>query len=183
MWCDAIRSDPAAFKRTLKKACQDPSIASREAWGKTKLLQSITQTWQCGDCDKVLKSKQALAAHRVRKHGARHIAHWLVAGTSCPVCMTEFWTRHKYIERLQDKAPRCLAYLTLFGDRLTDAQVATLDEFAVLHAQSTKLKTSRRAAALRPAERLPGPLPAIPSEEPPPRGAHHPLGVGRRWLS
>ena len=95
--------------------------------------------------------------------------------------MTEFWTRHRCIEHLQDKAPRCLAYLTLFGDPLTDAQVATLDEFAVLHAQSTKLKTSRRAVAMRPAERLPGPLPAIPSEEAP-AGAHHPLGMGRRWL-
>ena len=86
------------------------------------------------------------------------------------------------MERLQDKAPRCLAYLTLFGDRLTDAQVATLDDFAVLHAQSTKLRTSRCAVAMRPAERLPGPLPAIPSEEAP-AGAHHPLVVGRRWLN
>ena len=51
--CDAIRSDTAAFKRNLKKACQDPSIASVETWAKTKLLQSITQTWQCGDCDSV----------------------------------------------------------------------------------------------------------------------------------
>ena len=84
----------------------------------------------------MLKSKQALAAHRVRKHGARHIAHWLVAGTSCPVCMTEFWTRHKSIEHLQDKAPRCLAYLTLFGDQLTDAQVATLDESYMLNPRS-----------------------------------------------
>ena len=182
MWCDAIRSDPAAFKRNLKKACQDPSIASREAWAKTKLLQSITQTWQCGDCDKVLKSKQALAAHRVRKHGARHIAHWLVAGTICPVCMTEFWTRHKLLEHLQDKAPKCLAYLRLSADRLTDEQVAVLDGYAAEQAKSNRIATSRRAAAVRPATRLLGPLPAVPCEEEP-GGCHHPLGVGRRWLN
>ena len=96
--------------------------------------------------------------------------------------MTEFWTRHKLLEHLQDKAPKCLAYLRLSADRLTDEQVAVLDGYAAEQAKSNRIATSRRAAAVRLATRLLGPLPAVPCEEEP-GGCHHPLGVGRRWLN
>ena len=96
--------------------------------------------------------------------------------------MTEFWTRHKVLEHLQDKAPRCLAYLALTATRLTDARMGELGAEATKHAQSIKIAGSRRATALRPATRLHGPLPNVPMEESP-DGLHHPLGIGRRWLN
>ena len=61
------------------------------------------------------------------KHKMRHPAHWLIDETCCPACLTEFWTRHKVLEHLQEKAPKCFAYLVLIASRLSDARVEELD--------------------------------------------------------
>ena len=175
-WCCATREDPASFKRKLKLASEDPLVGDRAAWAVTKSLQSLGISWQCEICGDHLKSKQALAVHRAMKHGVRHVAHALVEDTFCPTCLTEFWSRHKVLEHLQEKAPRCLAYLILTATPISQDRVKVLDEQATLHAHQTKIAGSRRASAVRPAIRLAGPLPNVPMEEPT-------LGAGRRWLN
>ena len=136
----------------------------------------------CDVCGKALRSRQALAVHKAIAHKMRHPAHWLVNDTYCPVCLTQFWTRHKILEHLQEKAPRCLAYLQLTAERISDEEVLKLDADAAAHARANRTRGSRRASAVRPAVRLLGPLPSVPMEDLPP-GRHHPLGVGRRWLN
>jgi hypothetical protein len=181
-WCNAVRGNPASFKKKLRLACQDPEICSRAAWANSRHLHSLGQTWQCGDCEQSFKSRQASAVHRVRKHSFRQMSHWLVEDTSCPACLKEFWTRHKALEHLQEKAPRCCAYIALTAPRLSDARVDELDEDARQYAKSMNTVGSRRATALRTAIRLSGPLPNVPMEELP-TGRHHPLGIGHRWLN
>ena len=177
-----IRQSPAQFKRKLKTACQHPLICDRAAWATTRHLQEMGVDWTCNDCGKILRSRQALAVHRAIAHKARHQAHWLVRDTYCPVCLTQFWTRHKVLEHLQEKAPRCFAYLQLTAERISDEEAFRLDAEAAAHARATRTQGSRRASAIRPAVRLAGPLPNVPMEDLP-GGRHHPLGVGRRWLN
>jgi len=181
-WCGEIRQSPSTFKRKLKIACEDAMISSRATWANTRLLQSIGQNWCCETCGKNFQSRQGLAVHRAIKHKSKHAAHWLVDNTFCPACLTEFWTRHKLLEHLQEKTPRCFAFLTLSGFRVDDTRVEELDAEAQRQAKQMKVAGSRRATALRPALRLPGPLPNVPMEEMP-AGRHRPLGVGRRWLN
>ena len=181
-WCDSIRHGPAAFKRKLKAACSDPLVSSRASWASTRHLQSIGLDWNCELCANSYKSRQALAVLSAIKHKEKHAAHWLVDDTFCPVCLTEFWTRHKVLEHLQEKAPKCFAFLSLTTPRLPAARVEELDELARQQARCMKITGSRRATALRPAMRLAGPLPNVPLEELA-EGRHHLLGVGRRWLN
>ena len=69
---------------------------------------------------------------------------------------------------------------------LTQEQADELDAAELVYIRSLKAQGLRRACAVKPAVRLAGPLPQPmlqvfePLQDP---RLHHPLGVGRRWLS
>ena len=180
-WCAAIAVSPAGFRQHLMTACRDDKVAMRSVWTASASLVGLGVPIACEDCGKLLGSKQALAVHKNRAHKHIHYVHFLTRTTTCEVCMTQLWSRHKIVEHLQDKAPFCRAFLSAFRQPLPVEEVMELDELARLEARTTRHLGARRARALRPAMRMPGPLVNLPVAEQ--SGGHHPLGLGRRWLS
>ncbi len=104
----------------------------------------------------------------------------MVIGTECEVCPTQFWSRHKLLEHLQDRAPVCRAALSAARPRIELEEVQRIDAEARVEAMTERRVGARRARTIRPAVRVIGPMVQLPIEEP--SGAHRPLGVGRRWL-
>ena len=75
----------------------------------------------CPECAAEFPSEAALASHRARKHNYVNDHRHYVHGTTCQVCLTEFWTR----ERLHHHLVRsvCKGRIQLLVPRLSGAEV------------------------------------------------------------
>ena len=65
----------------------------------------------CDSCGEVFQTKAAMAAHARKIHGITAPATQVALGTSCAVCMKEFWT-HERLKMHLRKAPDCVSVLT-----------------------------------------------------------------------
>jgi len=109
----------------------------------------------CGDCGRLFPSRGALWAHAARAHGHRHPARKFTFGTSCVLCLREFWTRERCVHHLV--RARCIDVISRVCVPLTDDEARQLDA-AAAHVQTENVragKSSRQAD--RPATRLSGP--------------------------
>ena len=64
----------------------------------------------CDSCGEVFRTKAAMAAHARKVHGITAPATQVALGTSCAVCMKEFWT-HERLKMHLRKAPDCVLVL------------------------------------------------------------------------
>ena len=63
----------------------------------------------CPECGKDFPTEKALVSHRVMVHGLRSPVRELVAGTHCPRCLIQFWTRERLRCHVQ-RSKRCLQW-------------------------------------------------------------------------
>eukprot|EP00973_Karenia_brevis_P085207 11826936-Karenia_brevis.AAC.1 len=92
-------------------------------------------------------------------HGHVHEAHFLVDGTQCPVCLTEFHARSRLLEHVMYKGKRfsCFHNLLLRGRVLDATQVEVAKHQVALESKNFKHGGRRRAHAFLPACRAQGP--------------------------
>ena len=131
-----IRQAGKAFLRTCiasrKKLAEElmsrpPSTADHSIWiddSEDEILGDLVSSFRCSMCNATFDSQQKLSVHKARKHG-RKSAHVEVAtGTSCPVCMKEYWTLPRLQQHLK-KSPVCLQVFEgadlLQGDNFCDS--------------------------------------------------------------
>ena len=86
-----------------------------------------------------------------------------VDDTHCPICLTQFHTRHLILEHIKYKGKNthCTAILLSQGPIISEAQARDLDHDATTSARRLAHSGLRRSYAAKPAHRIPGPLPKI----------------------
>ena len=103
-------------------------------------------TLPCHICDyngewyKPLRTKQALAVHRTRKHKLCHVSHFYVSGTVCPTCLIQFHSRFRVLEHLRDRSSICLDHLMKADPILSLEETQILDKTIPLESKSIKGK-------------------------------------------
>ena len=83
----------------------------------------LTGDQEC-HCGKVFATKAQLGAHKHKVHGEHSETFWMAQGTSCYVCLKEFW-KHSRLQQHLDYVPRngrpnrCRTFCSLYPDDAT----------------------------------------------------------------
>ena len=113
----------AFVNRAVRRHVLQEKIASRIRESGQKKENSnidLTGDQEC-HCGKVFATRAQLGAHRHKVHGEHSNTYWMAQGTSCHVCMREFW-KHSRLQQHLDYAPRsgrpnrCRAFCMLYPD-------------------------------------------------------------------
>ena len=178
---DEARTDPRRWRAKLRSAAQAARLARRNGAeaqaGLTAIRAAITRAGllnaevdqeqerqppqlqptppvrPCPECGRLFP-RQALVCHRMKVHGVRAPARRMVAGTACPVCLTEFHTRTRLIRHLEHDCPRCSLQLAQRPWELTQEEALELDRLEQARRRS---RGSCDVAARLPAYRICGP--------------------------
>ena len=103
---------PTRFHRLVRKAA---SAELRQPPTKASASNPDVVPHTCPLCGDAFASFQALRAHRFAVHHLRSDAAAVVDGTSCPCCLTEFWSRDRVLRHVQHDRPACLEALWSHG--------------------------------------------------------------------
>ena len=177
-WCSFAQCHYRAARRAVLHACRDVKTGNASAWTKNLSHAQLDSKWDCELCDRSFPSKQRLGSHMANDHLCFRASRSYIDTTHCPACMLEFHTRDRLIRHLEDKSPRCRAFVLANLPRLEPAIVAGLDAAATESARSTPMRGRSRVWAEKPCFRLAGPTQMLPEDE----KSRHPLGPNRRWL-
>eukprot|EP00973_Karenia_brevis_P068224 9492850-Karenia_brevis.AAC.1 len=161
-WVALVNKGPKAFKALVKKALSSASC-TRAALPKG-VISIVHEFYSCDICSRAFMSYQSMSLHKCKMHGCVHEAHYLIGGTQCPVCLTEFHSRSRVLEHVMYKGHkfRCFHNLLLRGRVLSAAQVVVAQQQVALESKQFKRAGRRRAHAFLPACRAQGPkLPVL----------------------
>ena len=107
------------FKHTLRSAIHW-YIEGDGHTGKEEASQNSHQSvWTCQDCGAHFTTKRGLAVHAMKKHQQHTAVYQLVQGSTCPCCLTQFWTEARLRQHLtyvyRTKSNWCFKYLGATG--------------------------------------------------------------------
>ena len=103
-----------------------------------------------------------------------------VAGTFCPVCLRQFWTRERVVNHVRYRSRVCKANLLLLGPCLSVEEADALDVSENGANLVLQRKGRRRHHAEQPVSRLQGPLRTVFSL-PGCHSEYHALGKGHNY--
>ena len=111
---------------------------------------------------KILRSCQALAVHKFKKHGIKRQIRYHVGDiTACPACMMQFHTRERLLTHLGSKSPICSQFVIDHFPRLDAELFESLEAQSLVKDTKCKLQQgrSRFYTDNKSVFRLIGPLP------------------------
>ena len=119
-WTALVMQNPAAFRKSMAAAFQHPDAQSRIVWSRPKVRRQLdNETYTC-HCGHRAESRQALAVHAYRKHGAARLMRRRVGTHDCIACLQRFPSLECCINHLVEKSLRCaivyLAYAPLLSE-------------------------------------------------------------------
>ena len=127
------------FKLATRRAAHECTVSNKEP---------EAGLFKCEHCALQFTSVHRLSVHLFASHGLRCPADAFVAGTTCPVCLRQYWTRSRVIRHLQYNSPSCLQQLLEHG----------MHAAPLCDNERRQLVVSGRDTAHLPACRLQGPL-------------------------
>ena len=146
-------------------------------WATSPSIATLSESHNCDLCAVTFRTKQALAVHKFKSHGAKSIERQYLPGTQCPICLNEFWTRERVINHVRYRSTVCRENLLVRPPELTQQQADDLDELERETYRKMQSCGNRRHKAVEPCVQAFGPL--LPIVIDPERAsAHHPLGWG-----
>ena len=176
-WCEYARDNKKSFSKLVIKTCSLKFANVVTQWATTPAIAALSESHVCDLCAATFRTKQSLAVHKFRTHGAKSIERQYIHGTHCPICLVEFWTRERVINHVRYRSKVCRENLLVRPPELTQQQA---DELDVLEQDTFRKMQScgnRRHKAVKPCLQASGPL--LPIVIDPERSsAHHPLGWG-----
>ena len=127
-------------RRWVRIVASVPSLAAIRGSETTETTE-VAMTAYCGDCGRGFGTTAALATHAFRVHGHKRWERQFVAGSHCPVCMTDLGTRMRAIHHLCHNSPRCAEKLH-HGEfeSLLPEHAAELDALDAAHGKRCKHK-------------------------------------------
>ena len=87
---------------------------------------TLGEVLHCEECEATFGHLAALRAHQHVKHGIKSEIRTLIAGSSCPACLKDFWTRDRDLDHLRH-AHRCREILEQKGPAVTAEEAQLLD--------------------------------------------------------
>ena len=157
-WAHAARDDPKSTKKEIATVCRRPEANVCSAWATSVAHRSLGEQWVCDECSSQCKSKQALAAHKFKKHGVTRLTRHYVGGTHCVACLRQFHERNRLIQHLERASPRCRQEVLARLPKLCPEIVQRLDQEAAAHVRRLAAEGRSRVHAALPCVRLNGPL-------------------------
>ena len=127
------------FKLATRRAAHECTVSNKEP---------EAGLFKCEHCALQFTSVHRLSVHLFASHRLRCPADAFVAGTTCPVCLRQYWTRSRVIRHLQYNSPSCLQQLLEHG----------MHAAPLCDNERRQLVASGRDTAHLPACRLQGPL-------------------------
>ena len=119
--------------------------------------------FRCAYCPYSSASRQSCNLHMHKKHGWLPECHYLVQGTTCPICLKAFFTRARVLEHIQYKSKTCFYNLLLRGRVLSRGEAWALLENIRSIETPTARTGYRRARAVLPVAQAYGPrIPCLP---------------------
>ena len=156
-WCQAhpegLKGLQALFS---SKAALHPEWWASEKFLKKKIAAELPSNFVCYECGEAFGTKAALHTHLFKKHKVKKPTRRYVDDSICPVCLTQFHTRHRVVHHLE-RHSRCRDALCNSPPLLSPEAAEALDEKErELHRALHKRGQPPTHAAL-PAYRMCGP--------------------------
>jgi len=174
--CSPRSRVPRQFRMYLKSSFANISVA----WESDKIVAPVTLHLQCDKCVMKFSSEQSYALHQYKAHGIKNQMRRFIAGTFCPVCLRQFWTRERVVNHVRYRSFVCKANLLILGPCLSVEEADALDVFENGANLSLQRKGRRRHHAELPVVRLQGPLRTV-FALPGCHSEHHALGRGHNY--
>ena len=157
-WIQIISRCPKGFKKNLQAAKSEHGVNDIQAWAKTNKLAEVNTIFQCDSCNFSCCTRQQLALHSFRVHGAWRRLRDYIDTDFCPVCLQMFHSRIKVINHIEEKSLRCrLVVCTTFSKPPPEIIAAMDDEDAQLARALAKIGRRRHHKDIY-VERMAGPL-------------------------
>ncbi len=154
-WTEFVRSAGKAWPMIVHKAlCR--SVLLRPT-GPPSPPPELAAEWACPLCPASFATRNALFSHSARKHGYRHEAWFFLRGTTCFVCLTQFWSEERLFHHWSARCTACFARVKLGASPLGREELAALLA-VVRNRRAAGRVVGRDRKGLRPAIRLPGPV-------------------------
>ena len=103
---------PAKVKGLLRRAKRhstarlEPAVSSPDLDDRQSCMPGDSH-YSCRDCDKRFPDLHTLRAHQWSQHRACTFLSQNTPRTTCPSCLTRFWTRSRLLRHVLHDAPRC----------------------------------------------------------------------------
>ena len=176
-WCGFVKDNRTSYQKLVMKSCSLRLANVVTQWAVSPAIAVLGETHTCSFCEAPFRTRQALAVHRFKVHGAKSIERQYLAGTRCPICMVEFWTRERVVNHVRYRSKVCRENLLVRPPELSPQQADHLDELEQESFRKMQSCGNRRHKAIEPCVQAAGPL--LPIVLDPDRmSAHHPLGWG-----
>ena len=116
----------AFVNRAIKRRTVQESVACKimQAGAEREVPRvDLTGEYDC-HCGRVFATKAQLGAHKHTVHGEHSETFWIAQGTTCYVCLRQFWKHSRLMQHLNyaprnKKANRCRSFCRLFPDDAT----------------------------------------------------------------
>ena len=176
-WSNFVQGNRRSYQKSVMKTCSLKLANVVSQWAVSPAIAVLGETHICNFCEASFRTRQALAVHRFKVHGAKSIERQYLHGTQCPICLVEFWTRERVVNHVRYRSKVCRENLLVRPPELTPLQADHLDELEQESVRKMQSCGNRRHKADQPCAQAAGPL--LPIVLDPDRvSAHHPLGKG-----
>ena len=127
-WCVYVCDNKALYRRRVMKTCSLKLANVVTQWATSPSIATLSEIHNCDLCAVTFRTKQALAVHKFKSHGAKSIERQYLPGTQCPICLNEFWTRERVINHVRYRSTVCRENLLVRPPELTQQRADDLDE-------------------------------------------------------
>ena len=163
LWLDFAASHRATWRTWIRNAVQSSATRDHDLLESSVLeeFERVGCHFECESCSRVFTSLRGLNSHKAKEHAYRHPSRALVAGSVCPSCLMDFWSRPRLIHHLRlAHGQKCLRALSVWRRPLDAADQVELDQAD----ERFRVQQRRLGRAMlwadKPAFRRPGPLPS-----------------------